>query len=303
MMHNPRWKPFWAALGAALMVLLPLAGGTVLLTRQTLHRQLQAAQPQSGVAVPLPKTEHQLTLLVCTTGEAPGFTLLYLNAPQNCIHLLTLPQETTVTFGGRETSLAACYSAAGPARCREALQDVLSLPESTRYLALSPAVLAAVTDRYGMLRVGFSGALTAQELARTNWPGGVQALSSREAQQFLALLTAQSVLPEHRAAAQATVWDAFFRQNLELLPTTLAQALREHSSSLLTDLTAQDLLLLEQTLEFLANGNAAVRSAALPGQWEPADGCYHATAASRAAMQTFFNVSPATPQSASASEP
>ena len=29
-MHKGGWKPFWAALGAALLVLLPLVGGTVL---------------------------------------------------------------------------------------------------------------------------------------------------------------------------------------------------------------------------------------------------------------------------------
>ena len=28
-MHKGGWKPFWAALGAALLVLLPLVGGTV----------------------------------------------------------------------------------------------------------------------------------------------------------------------------------------------------------------------------------------------------------------------------------
>jgi len=66
------WQPFWAALGAALLVLLPLVGGTILLTRQSLRTKL-AANPQSGVAVRMPKTENQLTLLVCTAGEQPSF--------------------------------------------------------------------------------------------------------------------------------------------------------------------------------------------------------------------------------------
>ena len=35
------WNPFWAALGAALLVLVPLVGGTVLLSRQQLSRQLR----------------------------------------------------------------------------------------------------------------------------------------------------------------------------------------------------------------------------------------------------------------------
>jgi len=234
------WQPFWAALGAALLVLLPLVGGTILLTRQSLRTRL-AAKPQSGVAVRMPKTENQLTLLVCTAGEQPGFVLLYLNASQNCIRLAALPAETAIPFGQGEATLAQCYAAAGPARCREALLEPLALPETTRYLALSPSVLAAIADRYGMLRVGFSGALTADELAQCSLSGGVQALSAREAQSLFSGWDKDGTLPpSHRAAARAAVWDAFFRQDLELLPTTLPAALRAHSSELLTDLTAQD---------------------------------------------------------------
>ena len=47
------------------------------------------------------------------------------------------------------------------------------------------------------------------------------------------------------------MWDAFFRQNLELLPSRLPAALRGVSSSLLTDFTAQEYLKLEETLDFL----------------------------------------------------
>ncbi len=297
------WQPFWAALGAALLVLLPLVGGTILLTRQSLRTKL-AAKPQSGVAVRMPKTENQLTLLVCTAGEQPGFVLLYLNASQNCIRLAALPAETAIPFGQGEATLAQCYAAAGPARCREALLEPLALPETTRYLALSPSVLAAIADRYGMLRVGFSGALTADELAQYGLSGGVQALSAREAQSLLSGWDKDGTLPpSHRAAARAAVWDAFFRQDLELLPTTLPAALRAHSSELLTDLTAQDFLTLESTLEFLANGNAAVFADALPGAWNPTRRFYGLTDASRASVQTLFNVWPTEAQAASSSEP
>lgn len=302
-MVNRGWRPFWAALGAALLVLLPLVGGTILLTRQSLRTKL-AAKPQSGVAVRMPKAENQLTLLVCTAGEQPGFVLLYLNASQNCIRLAALPAETTIAFGQGEATLAQCYAAAGPARCREALLEPLALPETTQYLALSPSVLSAIADRYGMLRVGFSGALTADELARCDLSGGVQALSAREANALFASWDKDGdLLPSRRAAARAAVWDAFFRQNLDLLPTTLPTALRAHSSELLTDLSAQDLLTLESTLEFLANGNAAVSSDTLPAAWNPARRFYTLTDASRAAVQTLFNVSPTEAQSASSSEP
>ena len=153
-MKEKGWRPFWAALLAALLVLLPLVGGTVLLTRRSLRTRL-ASRPQSGVAIRQPKEENRLSLLVCiapTETTAPGFLLLYLNASQNCIHALALPGELTVPFGADETALSDCYRAAGPARCREALLSALSLPEDTHYLALAPSVLQAIADRYGMLR-------------------------------------------------------------------------------------------------------------------------------------------------------
>ena len=118
-MRSGGWKPFWAALFASLLVLVPLVGGTVLLSRQQLRTQLrQAARSESGVPIQLPKTTDQLTVLLCVSSEQPGFVLAYLNASQNCVHLLSVPAALTVPFAEEETSLARCYAAAGPARCR-----------------------------------------------------------------------------------------------------------------------------------------------------------------------------------------
>lgn len=303
-MRKSGWKPFWAALGATLLVLFPLIVGTVLLTRRAARTRIQTAEPQSGVPVILPKTTDQMTLLVCISGEQPSFILLYLNAAQNCLDLLAVPAETCVYFGGQDASLAQCYTSAGPARCREALLSPLSLPEDTRYLALSPTLLEKLTDRYGSFRVSFSGALTPEERSLCGCTNGVEGLSAAEAWEFLSSLgreQAQTISPAHRAAARAAVWDAFFRQNLDLLPSTLPQSLRENSSSLLTDLTAQDYYLLETILEFLANNAALVQSDTLPGDWDR--DFYRLNDDSRAAVQTFFNVSPTNGQASSASEP
>ena len=233
-MKEKGWRPFWAALLAALLVLLPLVGGTVLLTRRSLRTRL-ASRPQSGVAIRQPKEENRLSLLVCiapTETTAPGFLLLYLNASQNCIHALA--------------------------------------------------------------------ALTAEELALTGCSSNVQAVSAREAEELLNGME-DTVPPAHKAAARAAVWDAFFRQELELLPAALPDALRAHSSSLLTDLTAQDLLILDDTLEFLADRSAAIHTEALPGGWDGEH--YTLTDDSHAALQTLFNVSPTEAQLSSASEP
>ena len=288
MKHAKRsgWRPFWAALCAALLVLLPLVGGTVLLSRAQLRSSLrQAAKSQSGVPIRLPKAADRCTVLLCVADETPGFVLAYLNAGQNCIHLLAVPAALEVPFGGKNVPLADCYAAAGPARCREALGEVFALPEDTDYLAIAPAVLTKLAARYGK-------------------GTGVQGISAADAHSFLAALDADTALsPRRTAAARAAVWDAFFRQALELLPTTLPQGLREVSSSLLTSLTAVDLATLERTLEFLATSAEPVdiTADALPGDW--AGGHYTVSDASRAAVQSFFNLSPAAAQSASGSEP
>ena len=304
-MRSGGWRPFWTSLLASLLVLVPLVGGTVLLSRQQLRAQLrQAARSESGVPVQLPRTTDQLTVLLCVSGEQPGFVLAYLNASQNCVHLLGVPAVLTVPFADEQAALAQCYAAAGPARCREALMQVLALPEDTRYLAFSPEVLERIASRYGPVRIGFSGALTEDELARYGRSRAVQGISAGDAHAFLCQLQADTALsPQRTAAARAAAWDAFFRQNAELLPTTLPDALRASSAALLTDFAAQDYTLLGTVLEFLANNSALPHAEALPGAWDAKAGTYTVTDASRAAVQTFLSVSPASGNDASLREP
>ena len=167
MKHAKRsgWRPFWAALCAALLVLLPLVGGTVLLSRAQLRSSLrQAAKSQSGVPIRLPKATDRCTVLLCVADETPGFVLAYLNAGQNCIHLLAVPAALEVPFGGKNVPLADCYAAAGPARCREALGEVFALPEDTDYLAIAPdkgcgAVRRSVGGFYRGAHPGAAGAV------------------------------------------------------------------------------------------------------------------------------------------------
>lgn len=299
-MHTDGWRPFWTALWAGLLVLLPLAGGTLLLTQQAARTRTQTAQPQSGVAVALPRKTHQATLLVCLAGQQPRFVLCYLNASQNCLHLLALPGELELPAGAAGATLAQCYHTAGPARCREALAAALPLPEDTLYLALDPERVQALAEPFGPVRVGLSGAADPALLRKAGLSAAVQELAPAEAARMLDELAAVAS-PYALASARAAVWEAFFRQKLEQLPAALPDALRAQSARALTDLTAQDYYRLEQTLEFLANNGAAVRACALPGDGQA--GRYTLTDASRAAVQSFFNLQPASAQSASESEP
>lgn len=304
-METKGWKSFWTALWVSLLVLLPLVAGTAVLAQRQAAGRVRASESQSGVPVQLPREENHLTLLACVAGDDPAFVLLYLNADQNCIHLLAVPGQLAVPFSDGEASLADCYAAAGPARCLQGLRAVLDLPEDAHYLAATPETLAGLCDGYGSLRVGFSGALSPEELARFE-QAGVGDWDGVSAHAFLEELAA-SLPPASTAAARAAVWDAFFRQNLDALPASLPGALRSASDSLLTDLTAADLLTLEDTLELLANGQAAVTSGVLPGRWDCAGGLYTLDKEADAAVQAFFNVSDSAAasgaQSASSSAP
>lgn len=269
-MRSGGWKPFWAAFGAALLVLLPLVGGTVLLSRQRLSQHLrQAAQSQSGVPVRTADADDRISILLCTVpqdpADPPGFLLLDLDAALQRIALLAIPAQTEVSFAESSVTLAQCYASAGPARCRQALAQCLPLPEDTHYLALSAGVLQQIADRYGAVRVNLSGVLSADTLVDHGLSGGVQALLAAEAQQLLSALEKDPAFSgQQTAAARASIWDAFFRQDLELLPSTLPDALRKASSRLLSDLTALDYAALEDILEFLANGSCTVQASVLP---------------------------------------
>ena len=304
-METKGWKSFWTALWVSLLVLLPLVAGTAVLAQRQAAGRVRASESQSGVPVQLPREENHLTLLACVAGDDPAFVLLYLNADQNCIHLLAVPGQLAVPFSDGEASLTDCYAAAGPARCLQGLRAVLDLPEDAHYLAATPETLAGLCDGYGSLRVGFSGALSPEELARFE-QAGVGDWDGVSAHAFLEELAA-SLPPASTAAARAAVWDAFFRQNLDALPASLPDALRSASDSLLTDLTAADLLTLEDTLELLANGQAAVTIGVLPGRWDRAGGLYTLDKEADAAVQAFFNVSDSAAasgaQSASSSAP
>ena len=73
--------------------------------RQLRSSLRQAAKSQSGVPIRLPKAADRCTVLLCVADETPGFVLAYLNAGQNCIHLLAVPAALEVPLGARTSLL------------------------------------------------------------------------------------------------------------------------------------------------------------------------------------------------------
>lgn len=78
---------------------------------------------------------------------------------------------------------------------------------------------------------------------------------------------------------------------------------QERLEALLGGFAAQDYTLLGTVLEFLANNSALPHAEALPGAWDAKAGTYMVTDASRAAVQTFLSVSPASGNDVSLREP
>ena len=225
-MRSGGWKPFWAALFASLLVLVPLVGGTVLLSRQQLRTQLrQAARSESGVPIQLPKTTDQLTVLLCVSGEQPGFVLAYLNASQNCVHLLSVPAVLTVPFAEEETSLARCYCRRWPGPLPRSAGTGAGPAGGHKVSGLFSRCAGAHCQPVRAGAGSFTGALTEEELARYGRSRAVQGISAGDAHEFLCQLQADEAFsPVRTAAARAAVWDAFLRQDLDLLPATLPDA-------------------------------------------------------------------------------
>lgn len=272
-MRTDGMKAFWLAFWITLAVLAPLIGYTMLSIE---WQQAPAASSKSDVAIVTPGEENQMTLLAAVAAEPQAFVLVRLDAPRNVLRLATVPAQSVVKNGAETVTLAECYTAAGPARVAALLADTLDVTID-RYLAATPETWQGLVEDLGPVRVGLSGALTTDQLARTGMSGEVREWTAPAARGYLQQLdTADPALipPSAAASARAVLWQGWARQNLERLPGTLPAGLREVSGSLLTNLTATDLLTLEQTLEFLANAGAEPEGDVLPGTWNAAAARY-----------------------------
>ena len=255
-METKGWKSFWTALWVSLLVLLPLVAGTAVLAQRQAAGRVRASESQSGVPVQLPREEKPPDPAGLRGRGRPGL----------CPALPERRPELHPSAGGAGPAgrplqrwqgfSADCYAAAGPARCLQGLRAVLDLPEDAHYLAATPETLAGLCDGYGSLRVGFSGALSPDYTYI--YSGRRRGLGRRFGPRLFwrSWPPACPLPPQPRHGPPCGT--PFFRQNLDALPASLPDALRSASDSLLTDLTAADLLTLEDTLELLANGQLYV---------------------------------------------
>ncbi len=254
----------------------------------------QVTQSESGILIKTPTEKNCMTVLLCLVGEnETSFGLLRLDAVQNTIYYAALPAEGVLLNGDATPTLAESYIAAGPARVAQLLCATLGV-EIDHYLSISSTRLPEVTDAFGSVRVGLSGALSTAELAVLGIAGVVSEWSVSQMQDFTLALSEQiiptqtTLTPESLANVRAAFWEAWLRDKLTQLPTALPDALRSISSSILSDISATDLYTLADTLEFLANNDAQIIPVALAGDWNRSAGWYQFDDDTLAAYSVFM---------------
>lgn len=295
-MHKRRGL-FFQSLLLTLLIVLPMMGGVVYFAARRGERQAaEAAAAGTTLAEPAgARSTHRLLLAV--QGEEPAFLLLRLDGPAQQALFCALPGEMQLQAPAGTTTLAACYLTAGPARAAKLLGDTLGIAPDA-YLAATAAGFADLWGDGPAIR--FDTAAVLEEAVRAELGYGQDSLAELDAAaapEFLQAATRAGLPPPALAQARAAVWAAYFRQgqpNLAALP----DAVRAASARLLTDLTAQDLARLEETLTWLS-GAAGFTADYVAAGTEPAAGGWQLTADGRdALLELLAGGAPATPETA-----
>lgn len=295
-MHKRRGL-FFQSLLLTLLIVLPMMGGVVYFAARRGERQAaEAAAAGATLAEPAgARSTHRLLLAV--QGEEPAFLLLRLDGPAQQALFCALPGEMQLQAPAGTTTLAACYLTAGPARAAKLLGDTLGIAPDA-YLAATAAGFADLWGDGPAIR--FDTAAVLEEAVRAELGYGQDSLAELDAAaapEFLQAAARAGLPPPALAQARAAVWAAYFRQgqpNLAALPN----AVRAASARLLTDLTAQDLARLEETLTWLS-GAAGFTADYVAAGTEPAAGGWQLTADGRdTLLELLAGGAPATPETA-----
>ncbi len=250
-MHKRRGL-FFQSLCLTLLIVLPMMSAVVYFAgRRSAAQQARAAAGQTAQAEPA-GAQNAHRLLLAVQGEQPAFLLLRLDGRAQQALFCALPGELLLQAPAGQTTLRDCYLSAGPARAAELL---------TATVGCAPdAYLAATADGFAGLwgegpAIRFDTAAVLPREARSALGCAQESVLELEAGRvpdFLAAAAqAPGVQPADLARVRGAAWAAFFRQGRQNLPA-LTGAVRAASARLLTDLTAQDLARLEETLTWLS---------------------------------------------------
>ena len=251
-MHKRRGL-FFQSLVLTLILVVPMMGTVVFLASQRTEQQMlrQAAADQAQLAEPAgARQTHRLLLAV--QSDAPAFLLLRLDGPEQAALFCALPGDLVLQAPAGTTTLSECYLAAGPARAEELLGQTLGVAPDA-YLAATANTYASLWGLEDAVRFDTAAVFTAEERKELDCgEESVVELTVAQASEFLARAAAlPDQTPAALARARGALWAAFFRQFPDHL-ADLAAGARNVSSQTLTDLRAQDLYELEETLTWLS---------------------------------------------------
>lgn len=254
-MHKRRGL-FFQSLVLTLLLVIPMMGTVVFFASQRTEQQLlqQAAADQTQLAEPAgARQTHRLLLAV--QADTPAFLLLRLDGPEQAALFCALPEDLVLQAPAGTTTLAECYLAAGPARAAELLGQTLGMAPDA-YLAATANTWAGLWGLEDPVRFDTAAVFTDEE--RRELDCGEESVVELTAAQVSDFLTRAAALPGQTPAAlcrtRGALWAAFFRQFPDHL-ADLAAGARDVSSQTLTDLRAQDLAELEETLTWLSGAS------------------------------------------------
>lgn len=262
------FKPFLVSFFLSLGVLLPFVW-CGLLWYDASHTQSQsAAQPQSGVSI-APGSQTSCVILAALAPweecDTPSLTLLRFDGPQCQITACPLAAGTVLRTPGGQTTLAESYLTAGPGRAAQLLADTLEIPQPL-YLAAVPAGWEAMLAE-PVIRLDTASLPMPENFSAPGLESGVAEVNIRQAAALCAAADGQLT---HAAALQlrCAVWESALQQTRSVF-SGLCPSLRSHSSSLLTSLSAQDLMRLDDLFSYLAQADGVqVTVCTMPGEWQ-----------------------------------
>lgn len=247
---------FWYSLGLTLLLLLPLIGLTAFFIhqRQQQNELRQAAAERGGLPIEQGAQDTWRTLLVVQQ-EEPGFVLVRVDGPEQTVTLCALPGELRVNAPAGTTTLSACALSAGAGRAAQLLTQTVSTGETAvkdlYYLAATPACWQECAGQEVTARLDTAALLSKSQREKIGYgEDSVAEITVAEAPELITQLQDCLDTPGKRADARAAVWEAFARQNTDLL-AAMPEAWRTYSARTLTDLLATDLAGLEDTLQYL----------------------------------------------------
>lgn len=247
---------FWYSLGLTLLLLLPLIGLTAFFVHQRQEQNVlrQAAAERGGLPVEQGAQDTWRMLLVVQQ-EDPAFVLARVDGPAQTVTLCALPGNLQVAAPAGTTTLSACALSAGAGRAAQLLSQTVATGETAvqqlYYLAATPACWQDCAGESTTARLDTAALLSRSQREEIGFgEDSVAEITAADAPALIEQMQGCLETSGKQADVRAAVWEAFARQNPDLL-SSLPEAWRQYSARTLTDLMATELGGLEKTLTYL----------------------------------------------------